>query len=158
MRPREGSCSLPVGGRYEINPTQDDFFANHRNCYGRYSDFSYQTSWCQLPGQNGRISFLEFNSVTRAADIYTINPDGSDERQLTSLSQNQFVANGAQWSPDGRQLVFPVVTNNPVPGQIWVMNADGSNQHAVFTDPNHIDFNTTFSPDGKHIWFHQVPA
>ena len=106
-----------------------------------------------FPGQNGRISFLEFNSVTRTVDIYTINPDGSDERQLTSLSQTQFVANGAQWSPDGRQLVFPVITNNPVPGQIWIMNADGSNQHAVFTDPNNIDFNTTFSPDGRHIAF-----
>lgn len=106
-----------------------------------------------FPGQNGRISFLEVNSATHALDIYTINPDGSDERQLTSLPQNQFVANSAQWSPDGRQLVFPVITNNPVPGQIWVMNADGSNQHAVFTDSNHIDFNTTFSPDGKHIGF-----
>ena len=106
-----------------------------------------------FPGENGRISFLEFNSVTNAVDVYTINPDGSDERQLTSLSQTQFVANGAQWSPDGSQLVFPVVTNNSVPGQIWVMNADGSNQHAVFTDPNNIDFNATFSPDGRHIAF-----
>jgi Tol biopolymer transport system component len=87
-------------------------------------------------GQNGRISFLEFNSATNSADIYTINPDGSNERQLTSFSGNQFVANSAQWSPDGRQLVFPIGTNNPVPGQIWVMNADGSNQHAVFTDAN----------------------
>ena len=62
-----------------------------------------------FPGENGRISFLEFNNVTNAVDVYTINPEGSDERQLTSLSQTQFVANGAQWSPDGSQLVFPVV-------------------------------------------------
>jgi TolB protein len=106
-----------------------------------------------FPGENGRISFLEVNATQTALDIYTINPDGSDERQLTSLSQTQFIANAAQWSPDGRQLVFPVVTNNPVPGQIWVMNADGSNQHAVFTDPNNLDLNATFSPDGRHIAF-----
>jgi len=111
-----------------------------------------------FPGKNGRISFLEVNATNTAVDIYAMNPDGSDERQLTSLSQNLFVANSAQWSPDGRRLVFPVVTPNPVPGQIWVMNADGSNQHAIFTDPTNIDLNTSFSPDGKHIVFTRCQA
>ena len=111
-----------------------------------------------FPGKNGRISFLEINATSTAVDIYTMNSDGSDERQLTSLSQNLFVLNSAQWSPDGRQLVFPVWTGNPVPGQIWVMNADGSNQHAVFTDPNNLDFNTSVSPDGKHIVFTRCQA
>jgi Tol biopolymer transport system component len=109
-------------------------------------------------GKNGRISFLEVNPTGTAVDIYTMNPDGSDEHQLTSLSQNLFVANGAQWSRNGRQLVFPVVTANPVPGQIWVMNADGSNRHMVFTDPNNLDFNTSFSADGKHIVFTRCQA
>ena len=111
-----------------------------------------------FPGKNGRISFLEVNASNTAVDIYTINPDGSDEHQLTSLGPNQFVANSAQWSRNGRELVFPVVTANPVPGQIWVMNADGSNQHAVFTDPGNLDLNTTFSPDGNHILFTRCQA
>jgi Tol biopolymer transport system component len=111
-----------------------------------------------FPGKNGRISFLEVNASNTAVDIYTINPDGSDERQLTSLGPSQFVANSAQWSRNGRQLVFPIVTANPVPGQIWVMNADGSNQHAVFTDPGNLDLNTTFSPDGNHIVFTRCQA
>src|ERR1700730_16200569 len=111
-----------------------------------------------FPGKNGRISFLDVNASNTAVDIYTLNPDASDEHQLTSLGPNQSVANSAQWSRNGRELVFPVVTANPVPGQIWVMNADGSNQHAVFTDPNNLDFNTSFSADGKHIVFTRCQA
>src|ERR1700730_14699521 len=104
-----------------------------------------------FPGKNGRISFLEVNASNTAVDIYTINPDGSDEHQLTSLGPSQFVANSAQWSRNGRQLVFPVVTANPVPGPICGLSADGRNQHAVFTDPGNLDLHTTFSPDGNHI-------
>ncbi len=104
-----------------------------------------------FPGKNGRISFLE---VTDVVNVYTINPDGSDERQLTSFGPDNSVFNSAEWSSDGRQLVFPA---GPVtvsgPGQIWVMNADGSNQHILFSDPAGLDLNTIFSPDGNYIVF-----
>src|SRR5947208_2692907 len=53
----------------------------------------------------------------------------SDFKQLTHGGQNA----EAYWSPDGKRLIFQT-TRPPYDGdQIFVMNADGSNQHVVST-------------------------
>ncbi|MBZ5657760.1 MAG: hypothetical protein LAO56_21050 [Acidobacteriia bacterium] len=52
-----------------------------------------------FPGKNGRIAFIQ------GMDVYTMNSDGSDVKQLTNLGPD----NGAaweSWSPDGKQIVF----------------------------------------------------
>lgn len=103
-----------------------------------------------FPGENGRIAFRVATDVN---NVYTINPDGSDERQLTSLGPNNSAFN-ASWSPDGRALVFAVGSTSGDPsGQIWMMNADGSNQREIFADPGVTDFDATFSPDGQFVAF-----
>jgi Tol biopolymer transport system component len=99
-----------------------------------------------FPGKNGRIAFVQ------GPDIFVMNPDGSDVRQLTSFTDD----NGAfweNWSPSGRQLVF---SRFPAPdffGQLWLMNADGSNQHLLLNDPGFDDEAPSFSPDGSHVIF-----
>jgi Tol biopolymer transport system component len=99
-----------------------------------------------FPGQNGRISFIE------GPDIFTMNPDGSDVRQVTFLGPDS----GAccqSWSPDGRQLAFTLFAPD-TPAQLWVINADGSGQHLLVTDPDsYDDFQPSFSPDGGHVLF-----
>src|SRR5215831_19129002 len=76
-----------------------------------------------FPGNNGRIAFIF------GPDIYTMNPDGSDVKQLTNVGES--VAFWESWSPDGKQLVFNVFSPPNFVGEIWLMNADGSNQHLV---------------------------
>src|SRR5215510_13035582 len=99
-----------------------------------------------FPGKNGRIAFVQ------GPDIYTMNPDGSDVRQLTTFTDD----NGAfweSWSPDSKQLVF---SRFPAPdffGQLWLMNADGSNQHLLLNDPGFDDEAPSFSPDGSSVIF-----
>ena len=81
-----------------------------------------------FPGKNGRIAFIQ------GPDIYTMNPDGSDVRQLTSFTDDN-PAFWENWSADGTQFVF---SRFPPPdgfGQLWLMNADGSNQHLLLNDP-----------------------
>jgi Tol biopolymer transport system component len=102
-------------------------------------------AWASFPGRNGRIAFIQ------GPDIYTMNADGSDVRQLTSLGPSNSAFYEA-WSPDGLQLIF-VEFPPGAPTQIWVMNADGSNQHQLFSDPLYNDFDPTFSPDGKEVVF-----
>jgi Tol biopolymer transport system component len=99
-----------------------------------------------FPGRNGRIAFIA------GPDVYTMNPDGSDIKQLTNLGPD----NGASWeswSPDGKQIVFNEYRAPDYRGQIWLMNADGSNQHLVLADQDFSDDRPSFTPDGSSVVF-----
>jgi len=99
-----------------------------------------------FPGKNGRIAFIQ------GPDVYTMNPDGSDVRQLTSLT-NGNSSFWATWSADGRQIVFSEFPPPDGFGQLWMMNADGSNQHLLLSDPGYDDEAPSFSPDGTYVVF-----
>jgi Tol biopolymer transport system component len=63
--------------------------------------------------------------LTSAQDIYTIRPDGSDLRLLTTDG----ISSAASWTPDGRILFVRGsggAGDGGSPG-IWTMDADGSN-------------------------------
>jgi Tol biopolymer transport system component len=94
------------------------------------------------PGANGRIAFVQ------GPDIYTMNPDGSDVRQLTNLGPDSRAV-WESWSPDGKQIVF----NEFFRGQLWLMNADGSNQHLLLSESDFYDQRPSFTPDGSSVIF-----
>jgi Tol biopolymer transport system component len=99
-----------------------------------------------FPGKNGRIAFVQ------GPDIFVMNPDGSDVRQLTSFTDDN-AAFWENWSPDGTQLVFSRFPSPDFLGQLWLMSADGSNQHLLLNDPGFDDQSASFSPDGSHVIF-----
>ncbi len=70
----------------------------------------------------------------------------TEVRQLTHGGQNA----EAYWSPDGKRLIF--MTTRPPYGcdQIFVMNADGSDQHLVSTGKGRTTCGY-FLPDNRHI-------
>jgi hypothetical protein len=61
-------------------------------------------------------------------EIYTMNLDGTNVQRLTNNSWEW--DEHPSWSPDGSQIVF---WSNRASGrkQLWIMNADGSNQHPL---------------------------
>lgn len=79
-------------------------------------------------------------------DIWVMNADGSDKRQLTddpTLQCNPY------WSPDGTKIVYE--SDESGNREIWVMNADGSNQTQLTTiAPGHARY-PSWSPDGVKI-------
>ena len=103
-------------------------------------------------GKNGRIAFQQGSPTT---DIYTMNPDGSDVKQLTFFAGSGGYAALGAWSPDGNQIAF-TATNSAANGpyQLWIMDGDGNNQHLLLDDdPSYADYVPSFSPDGRHIVF-----
>lgn len=99
-----------------------------------------------FPGKDGRIAFVV------GPDIYAVNPDGTDVKQLTYLGPDSN-AFWESWSPDGRRIVFNEYRPPDFLGQIWLMNADGSNQHLLMADTDFDDERPSFSPDGNSVIF-----
>lgn len=106
-----------------------------------------------FPGKNGRIAFVI------QPDVFTINADGSNVKQLTSFASTE-VTLGEDWSPDGTRLVFGRGRADSSASEIWIMNADGSDQHQLLNDPSGFDDEPRFSPDGSHVVFQRclLPA
>lgn len=100
---------------------------------------------------NGKIAFVSDRDGN--AEIYTMNPDGSDLKRLTF---DPGADSNPAWSPDGSRIVFVRFNGSPggtYDGEIYVMNADGSNQTRLTTSRN--DRYPAWSPDGTKIAFSQ---
>jgi TolB protein len=93
-----------------------------------------------FPGANGKIAFQRL--VDGHPNIYTINPDGSDEDVVARD------AGGPTWSPDGTRIAFTRGTLC-CDDEIYTANSDGSDQELVATHSSQ----PAWSPDGRKIAF-----
>jgi TolB protein len=99
-------------------------------------------------------------------DIYTMNVDGTGTKRLTFQPGYD---GGPFWSHDGRKIVYrawhpadTALTNyqsllkqrlvRPNRMEIWIMNADGSDQHQI-TNLGGANFAPFYTPDDRHIIF-----
>ncbi len=84
-------------------------------------------------------------------ELYVMNADGSDNRQITSLGGANF---GPSWTPDGKRIIFSSNHKNPRSGNfdLFLVDLDGKNLEQVTNSPVFDGF-PMFSPDGKRlIW------
>lgn len=82
-------------------------------------------------------------------ELWVMNADGSDQRQITSLGGANF---GPSWTPDGRRIVFSSNYKNPRSRnfELYLINLDGSGLEQVTTHEEFDGF-PMFSPDGRRI-------
>ena len=77
-------------------------------------------------------------------EIWLMDSDGGHPRDL--VNDPEFSDWGPAWSPDGKQIAY---SSNRIGGlAVWVMDADGSGQHAVTN--GHGEY-PAWSPDGMQI-------
>jgi len=87
-------------------------------------------------------------------DIFACRRDGSGLKRLTDATGYDAEA---AYSPDGTKIVFCSLRHAPVGvtdpssyGEIYIMNADGSDQRRLTSSPGY-DGGPFFSPDGQRI-------
>ena len=136
--------------------------------------FNRKALTCYLRG--GFLTFtacllLASASLTQAADtsiaftskrsgnseIYRMSSDGKRLRRLTKHPQYD---GGAAWSPDGQKITFTSFRDlnriqNPgiILGEIYLMNADGTNPINLTQSVEKPDLGSSWSPDGQQIAF-----
>lgn len=118
---------------------------------------------------NGTKIAFTSNRVGNRYQIFVMNADGSNPKALTTayfdtIIQQDIEQKVPAWSPDGRYIAYwaGVEANvQSVPGvefpgdvwNVWVMNADGSNQRKLI-----IGDDPAWSPDSKTILFPACPS
>ncbi|HEY0101813.1 MAG TPA: S8 family serine peptidase [Pyrinomonadaceae bacterium] len=98
---------------------------------------------------NGKIAFSSYRDGQ--FEIYSINPDGSEETRLTvhDYSDDYW----PEYSPDGTQIAFTSGRGDDLYYQIYVMNADGTNVRRITSNQTGHNAESAWSPDGKQIAF-----
>jgi Tol biopolymer transport system component len=99
------------------------------------------------PGANGRISFGRFNPAIGDTQIYTANPDGTHEAQLTTAPSEV-----SDWSPNGDRIVYDFLDPN---GNVQIATVDPVNPSVSTQLTTAAGFHgePNWSPDGTRIAF-----
>ena len=96
------------------------------------------------------------------AAIFAMDPDGSHvtriSRGIGKQNTPRFLADrqtSASWSPDGKRILFESDDMHGNAGDLFIMDADGSNVQRLTTTPGAGKFSSDYdwSPDGSQIAF-----
>jgi TolB protein len=97
----------------------------------------------------GKIAF--WSTRDGRDQIYVMNPDGTNQTNVSNSQGGSVRDRQPAWSPDGNEIAF--ASNRDANWEIYVMNSDGSGQTNVTNTPSRQELHPTWSPAGDMIAF-----
>lgn len=98
---------------------------------------------------SGPRGFVAFHSdYTGNFEIWRMRITGTGLQQLTNHPERDIEP---AWSPDGSQIVFASGRDDPLDMELYLMNADGSEQRRLLESQPGDDWGPRWSPDGTRI-------
>ena len=91
------------------------------------------------------VSYESVEENTSNRDLYVMDADGSNQQRITRSAKSE---NNAVWIDGGQKIAFLYPVDGK--GQLWVMNADGTDRKAISSVENGIS-GFKFSPDEKKV-------
>lgn len=102
-----------------------------------------------LPGQNAEQKEKFERDPAYAMDIFIMNADGSDVRQLTDVPGYD---GGPFFSPDGKRICWRRFSENGATAEIMTMNIDGTDQRQL-TRIGAMSWAPFYHPSGEYLVF-----
>jgi Tol biopolymer transport system component len=151
-----GRCRAQDGTRIAFDSHRDSNVSNEiyvMNADGsdqrRMTHSSAQGVYNSLPLWSPRGDLIAVEQIVNGeqVDLWTIRPDGSGERRLTS---DGGAKRSVSWSPDGTRLLY--TDTEDASTRIYTVGLDGS-PPAALSPAGATDFSPAWSPDGTRIAF-----
>jgi Tol biopolymer transport system component len=106
--------------------------------------------------------FLREDADQNTEGMFVVKTNDGQVRQI--LPTSMIFNIGADWSPQGNEIIFSRHVTPDTGGSIWAVHADGTGLHEIhinglncgasFSDPNGVGCHgVRWSPDGKKIIF-----
>lgn len=97
------------------------------------------------------VSYVDIEKNKSNRELFTMNTDGSDKKQITATPQSE---QNAVWLNNEKIVFLSTESGN---SQIWCMDANGNNRKQISNYENGID-GFVISPDGKKVvFFSNIP-
>ena len=93
------------------------------------------------------LAYVAARGGRRVIDVYVMPVTGGSETRLTGGEGH---CDGPDYSADGSRIYYNCDRGGHA--QIWVMGADGADQHRLFAD-DHVNWFPHPSPDGRHVLY-----
>ncbi len=106
------------------------------------------------PAESRDGKHLAFSKVLYDVNVWKVNADGRGEATL--LIDSRLPDIGAQYSPDGRHIVFQSTRSGT--DDLWVCDANGANAVRLLEGGGSAIGNPKWSPDGRQIAFEWHPG